>query len=141
VQHGWSADNLAFGSGGAGWHGAEHAYRTVPWIWGAAGSLLQKLNRDTQKCAYKCSYVEVAGVSRVVFKDPITDKGKLSKKGRLALVERDGSWSTLTECQSDVPEVGNRAVLHLGLEGVGVGVGVGVVPLATGALGVSCRTA
>ena len=39
-KHRWSADNLAFGSGGA---------------------LLQKLNRDTQKCAYKCSYAIVNG--------------------------------------------------------------------------------
>lgn len=36
----WSADNLAFGSG---------------------GSLLQKVDRDTQKCAYKCSYAIVNG--------------------------------------------------------------------------------
>ena len=39
-KHKWSADNLAFGSGGA---------------------LLQKLNRDTQKCAYKCSYAIIEG--------------------------------------------------------------------------------
>ena len=37
---GWSAENLAFGSGGA---------------------LLQKLNRDTQKCAYKASLAIVNG--------------------------------------------------------------------------------
>ena len=36
----WSADNIAFGSGGA---------------------LLQKLNRDTQKCAFKCSFAVVNG--------------------------------------------------------------------------------
>ena len=36
----WSADNVAFGSGGA---------------------LLQKLHRDTQKCAYKCSYAIING--------------------------------------------------------------------------------
>ena len=36
----WSADNVAFGSG---------------------GSLLQKLHRDTQKCAYKCSYAIING--------------------------------------------------------------------------------
>ena len=37
----WSADNVAFGSGGA---------------------LLQKVHRDTQKCAYKCSYAIINGV-------------------------------------------------------------------------------
>ena len=36
----WSAENLAFGSGGA---------------------LLQRLDRDTQKCAYKCSYAVCNG--------------------------------------------------------------------------------
>lgn len=35
---GWSLDNLAFGSGGA---------------------LLQRLDRDTQKCAYKCCLARV----------------------------------------------------------------------------------
>ena len=37
---GWSADNIVFGSGGA---------------------LLQKMDRDTQKCAFKCSQVIVNG--------------------------------------------------------------------------------
>jgi nicotinamide phosphoribosyltransferase len=59
-----AAENIAFGSGGA---------------------LLQKLNRDTFKCAFKCSDITIKGESREVFKDPITDKGKASKKGRLTL--------------------------------------------------------
>ena len=44
----WSADNVAFGSGGA---------------------LLQRLHRDTQKCAYKCSYAIIngKGVSELVW--------------------------------------------------------------------------
>jgi nicotinamide phosphoribosyltransferase len=68
-QAGWSADNLAFGSG---------------------GGLLQKLNRDTQKFAFKCSAVEVNGEWRDVQKDPVTDPGKRSKAGRLALVRVPG---------------------------------------------------
>jgi nicotinamide phosphoribosyltransferase len=59
-----AAENIGFGSGGA---------------------LLQKLNRDTFKCAFKCADITVNGVHREVFKDPITDKGKASKKGRLTL--------------------------------------------------------
>ena len=39
-KHQWSSDNIVFGSGGA---------------------LLQKLNRDTQKCAFKCSCCIVNG--------------------------------------------------------------------------------
>jgi len=80
---GWAAENLAFGSGGA---------------------LLQKLNRDTQKCAFKCSeIVKAGGESTLVYKDPITDKGKQSKKGRLTL-EMDaasGKLTTVTEGKGD----------------------------------------
>jgi len=77
---GWSADNIAFGSG---------------------GGLLQKLNRDTQKCAFKCSAITVNGVEREVFKDPITAPGKKSKKGRLALVKEGGKFVTKTECPKE----------------------------------------
>ena len=81
-EKGFAADNLAFGSG---------------------GGLLQKLNRDTQKCAFKCSAVVVGGEPRHVFKDPVTDSGKKSKKGRLKLVKdaKSGAISTLTEVGPD----------------------------------------
>ncbi|MCY2965155.1 MAG: nicotinate phosphoribosyltransferase [Planctomycetota bacterium] len=65
---GWSADNIAFGSG---------------------GGLLQKLNRDTQRFAFKCSSVTVDNEERDVFKQPVTDQGKKSKAGRLKLVWDD----------------------------------------------------
>ncbi len=68
-QHGWSADNVSFGSG---------------------GGLLQKLNRDTQKFAFKCSAAVVDGQPRDVYKDPVTDHGKKSKRGRLKLVRATG---------------------------------------------------
>ncbi len=64
-SNGWSADNIAFGSG---------------------GGLLQKLNRDTMKFAFKCSNVVVNDESREVYKSPVTDAVKVSKKGRLKLV-------------------------------------------------------
>ncbi|MDR3182725.1 MAG: nicotinate phosphoribosyltransferase [Planctomycetaceae bacterium] len=72
-QKGYSADNIAFGSGGA---------------------LLQKLNRDTLKFAFKCSAVDVDGVAREVYKNPVTDKGKQSKRGRLHLVNVEGVYRT-----------------------------------------------
>jgi len=78
---GYAADNLAFGSGGA---------------------LLQKLHRDTQKCAFKCSYAMVNDAGVDVVKDPITDPGKKSKKGKLTLVRaNDGKWITVTEGRGD----------------------------------------
>ena len=71
---GWSADNISFGMGGA---------------------LLQQLNRDTQKFAFKTSNVTVNGEDREVFKDPIEGHEKMSKRGRLALHLNEGSWSTV----------------------------------------------
>jgi nicotinamide phosphoribosyltransferase len=74
---GYSADNIAFGSGGA---------------------LLQKVDRDVQRFAFKCSAAKIDGTWRNVFKDPITDQGKKSKKGRLALVQNeDGTYETIDE--------------------------------------------
>jgi nicotinamide phosphoribosyltransferase len=61
---GWSADNIAFGMGGA---------------------LLQAVDRDTQKFAMKCSAAEVNGRWIDVVKDPVTDSGKKSKAGRVTL--------------------------------------------------------
>lgn len=58
---GYSADNVAFGMG---------------------ANLLSTSQRDDQKFAMKCSAAKVDGVWRDVFKDPITDPGKKSKKGR-----------------------------------------------------------
>ena len=68
---------------------------------------LQKLDRDTQKCAYKCSCVTVEGEERLVFKDPISDPGKRSKKGRLSLQIDDatGQLVTKTEGSGDPAKV------------------------------------
>lgn len=62
---GYSATNIAFGMG---------------------GGLLQSPNRDTNRFAMKCSSITVNGKMIDVFKDPITDKGKKSKAGRLDLI-------------------------------------------------------
>jgi nicotinamide phosphoribosyltransferase len=57
-------------------------------------ALLQKVNRDTQKFAMKCSAAEVNGQWRDVFKDPVTDQGKRSKTGLLAVVQGDETHSS-----------------------------------------------
>jgi nicotinamide phosphoribosyltransferase len=79
---GWSADNIAFGMGGA---------------------LLQQIDRDTQRFAMKCSAMSttqlvVDGDQGTRFeetwfdvqKDPITDSGKKSKAGRVKLWTNSG---------------------------------------------------
>jgi len=73
---GWAAENIAFGCG---------------------GSLLQKHDRDEQKFAFKCSNVIVAGNDVLVFKNPVTDPGKMSKSGRLKLVKVEGRFDTHPE--------------------------------------------
>ena len=78
---GWSADNISFGMGGA---------------------LLQQLNRDTQKFAFKTSNVTVNGKDREVFKDPVEGHEKMSKQGRLALHFSNGAWSTHRLAQGEV---------------------------------------
>lgn len=78
-QNKQSADNITFGMG---------------------GELLQKVNRDTMKFAMKASAAKVKGQWRDVFKDPITDQGKRSKKGRLAVIKNGlGEYKTIREDQ------------------------------------------
>jgi nicotinamide phosphoribosyltransferase len=72
---------------------------------GMGGGLLQKVNRDTQRFAFKSSWQMRNGVGYDVFKDP-QDASKASKKGRLKLVaSRDalGQQSLTT-----VPETDSR---------------------------------
>jgi len=76
LVHGFSADNIAFGMGGA---------------------LLQQLDRDTQKFAMKCSSAEINGEWVDVQKDPITDSGKKSKAGRVQLWKTGNEWSSAVD--------------------------------------------
>jgi len=69
--YGYSADNIAFGMGGA---------------------LLQQVDRDTQRFAMKCSSALINGEWVDVQKDPVTDSGKKSKAGRVTLWKSGGEW-------------------------------------------------
>lgn len=68
-----SLDNIAFGMGGA---------------------LLQHMNRDTFKFAMKACHAVVNGIGRDVYKNPVGDSGKRSKRGRLGLYEHGGTFIT-----------------------------------------------
>ncbi len=61
---GFSADNIAFGTG---------------------GNLLQKMDRDTFKFAMKASAAKINGQWVPVLKEPITDSGKKSKSGKFSI--------------------------------------------------------
>jgi nicotinamide phosphoribosyltransferase len=74
---GYSADNIAFGMG---------------------GQLLQIVNRDTLEFALKCSAAKINDRWVDVYKDPVTDSGKKSKKGRLEVVNtEDGDIRTIED--------------------------------------------
>lgn len=65
-------------------------------VFGIGGELLQKINRDTQKFAMKVSAIYRNNEWHGVNKDPITDPGKRSKKGRLALIKNEkGEFETI----------------------------------------------
>jgi nicotinamide phosphoribosyltransferase len=82
MDNGYSATNIAFGMGGA---------------------LLQQLNRDTEKFAMKCSHIFIGDKSVDVFKDPVTDKGKASKAGRLDLCFNErGGYETVPLFEDEV---------------------------------------
>lgn len=68
---------------------------------GMGGGLLQKVNRDTQRFAFKCSAQERDGKWYDIWKDPL-DKSKASKRGILALTkDHVGEWDTVKECGLD----------------------------------------
>ena len=75
-QNRWSADNIAFGMGGA---------------------LLQGVMRDDQRMKIACSHAVVNGTAIDVYKDPITDQGKRSIPGRIKLVDANGTLITVPE--------------------------------------------
>jgi nicotinamide phosphoribosyltransferase len=84
-EHNWASDNIVFGMG---------------------GGLLQKVNRDTQRFAFKCSANQTSdGVWHDVYKNPIdARKGgdtKASKKGKLKLIQQDSIFMTVRQ---DDPE-------------------------------------
>lgn len=88
--NGWSASNIVFGMG---------------------GGLLQKVNRDTMRFAFKASAIKIKGVWYEVFKDPVTaqkDSGmfKGSKRGKLKLYKNEnGEYKTIPFDQIDLDEL------------------------------------
>lgn len=95
VSHGFSASNIGFGMG---------------------GGLLQQVNRDTQKFAFKCAAALINGEWVDVSKDPVTDTGKRSKKGHQALVRENGHLTTVRGPRKDdqlVPVYENGRVLKV----------------------------
>jgi nicotinamide phosphoribosyltransferase len=91
LQAGWSADNLAFGMG---------------------AGLAQKVDRDTLRFAMKANAICVNGEWRDVFKDPVTDPGKQSKRGILSVTRSGGiGYSRWRTTRRDALHVGETDYL------------------------------
>lgn len=82
--NGWSAENPAFGMGGA---------------------LLQGVGRDDLRFAMKPSHVTVGGDGRGVSKDPADDRTKASKQGRFSLVRHADRWRTWPQGSTVLPDM------------------------------------
>jgi nicotinamide phosphoribosyltransferase len=83
----------------------EHQISAENLVLGMGGALLQKVNRDTQKFALKCSYAEIGPEKVEVRKSPVEmdENGKLipsfktSKAGKLKLINENGGYRTVSE--------------------------------------------
>lgn len=91
-KEGFSADNIAFGMG---------------------GGLLQKVNRDTQKFAFKCSATKRKGQWQDTYKDPVTDPGKKSIRGRVQLLVNDAEHYILHHMDTDTVPLGYRDAMEV----------------------------
>lgn len=89
-------------------------------VLGMGGALLQKVDRDTQKFALKCSSAIINGKEMRVEKSPtemdkngnISASFKKSKGGRLKLAKINGTYKTVNE--TDFPEIADE--LHIVFE-------------------------
>jgi len=91
----------------------EEKFSTENIVFGMGGALLQKVDRDTQKFAFKCCAVIIDGEERPVQKDPIeidsngnlTKSFKKSKSGYLKLVKNGDKFETIENATDDVDNI------------------------------------
>lgn len=67
---------------------------------GVGGLLLQQHNRDDLGFAFKATHAVINGHEVELFKDPITDPGKRSKKGLMSLWKTNTGTYFTTDCTS-----------------------------------------
>lgn len=76
---------------------AENGWSSENWAFGMGGGLLQKINRDTCRFAFKCSAQKYNNEWHDVQKRPL-DMSKASKKGRLSLIiNEESEYQTIRE--------------------------------------------
>ncbi|RRD39729.1 nicotinate phosphoribosyltransferase [Leptotrichia sp. OH3620_COT-345] len=97
-DNGYSAENVALGCGGSLLQGNSDSH----------------INRDTHKFAMKCSCIKIGDKITDVYKNPITDRGKVSKKGRLDLIKTEsGNYTTVNISHLKENKYHKNSVLEL----------------------------
>lgn len=76
-------------------------YASSNLVIGVGGLLLQQHSRDDQGFAIKATYCEINGQPREIVKDPITDSGKKSHKGKIVLMKTTDGVLTIDQMPSD----------------------------------------
>lgn len=85
-----------------------HSFSVECCVFGMGGGLLQKINRDTQRFAFKASAMKRGGKWHEVHKDPL-DGSKVSLPGRLALAKVSGKLRTVPKGTAIPMLAGNEA--------------------------------
>ena len=78
-----------------------YGFSTDNVVFGMGGGLLQQVNRDTMQFAMKACSAVIDGEEVDVFKDPVTDTGKWSKRGRLELYRNRETGELTTGLEGD----------------------------------------
>jgi nicotinamide phosphoribosyltransferase len=81
-----------------------------PLVFGMGSGLLQNVNRDTQRFAFKASSICINGKWNAIQKNPL-DKSKASKAGRLKLIKDGESFRTMSDSEPYFEDVANELKL------------------------------
>lgn len=87
----------------------DNQFSTENIVFGMGGKLLQSsVDRDTFMDACKVCYAEIDGVGMDIYKDPVTDTGKKSKRGQLKLIKLNGEDVTVRK--EEYPDIADELV-------------------------------
>ena len=76
------------------------------------GGILRNHSRDTLGFAIKATYIEINGIPKEIWKDPVTDRGKKSHRGLMYLKNTDGNWWTHDQCTHESEKSGELFVAY-----------------------------
>lgn len=87
----------------------EAGFSSENLVFGCGSYLLDKHNRDTLRCAYKSSAMEINGNWIGTYKEPL-GSNKKSKRGRMKLALIGGKYETITEYDAKYDMVSDQLV-------------------------------